>query len=63
MAYLFIGGKHTDHASDGQETFSCSYDLLKEIDPTAAKRVHPNNHRKVRLPVDPLFFCPSKLDV
>lgn len=27
---------------------SHGYDLLKELDPVAANRIHPNNHRKVR---------------
>ena len=32
----------------GRDDLSHGYDLLKELDPVAANRVHPNNHRKVR---------------
>ncbi|KAJ4903124.1 tRNA dimethylallyltransferase 2 [Raphanus sativus] len=31
----------------GREDLSHGYDLLKELDPVAANRVHPNNHRKI----------------
>nr|AFK41335.1 unknown [Lotus japonicus] len=31
--------------SDSSNDFN--YDLLKDIDPTAANRIHPNNHRKI----------------
>lgn len=27
---------------------TAAYDRLKEIDPVAANRIHPNDHRKVR---------------
>ncbi|KAI3511883.1 hypothetical protein L1887_19043 [Cichorium endivia] len=30
-----------------QENFSYSYDNLKDIDPVAANRIHPNDHRKI----------------
>ncbi|KAJ8768066.1 hypothetical protein K2173_021006 [Erythroxylum novogranatense] len=30
-----------------QDRFDSSYENLKDIDPVAAKRVHPNNHRKI----------------
>lgn len=32
----------------GRDDFSRGYELLKELDPVAANRIHPNNHRKVR---------------
>ncbi|KAG2286096.1 hypothetical protein Bca4012_033360 [Brassica carinata] len=31
----------------GRDDLSHGYDLLKELDPVAANRVHPNNHRKI----------------
>ncbi|CAH8306375.1 unnamed protein product [Eruca vesicaria subsp. sativa] len=31
----------------GLDDLSHSYDLLKELDPVAANRIHPNNHRKI----------------
>ncbi|KAF7823266.1 tRNA dimethylallyltransferase 2 [Senna tora] len=31
----------------GKDTSSNNYDLLKDIDPVAANRMHPNNHRKI----------------
>ncbi|KAK3021675.1 hypothetical protein RJ639_047509 [Escallonia herrerae] len=30
----------------GRGAFSCSYDCLKDLDPVAASRIHPNDHRK-----------------
>ncbi|CAI9283293.1 unnamed protein product [Lactuca saligna] len=30
-----------------QENFSYSYDNLKDLDPVAANRIHPNDHRKI----------------
>ena len=32
----------------GRDDLSHGYDLLKKLDPVAANRIHPNNHRKVR---------------
>ncbi|ESQ51236.1 hypothetical protein EUTSA_v10016598mg [Eutrema salsugineum] len=31
----------------GRNDFSDGYELLKELDPVAANRIHPNNHRKI----------------
>ncbi|KAF7841576.1 tRNA dimethylallyltransferase 2 [Senna tora] len=31
----------------GKDTSNNNYDLLKDIDPVAANRMHPNNHRKI----------------
>ncbi|KAL1203527.1 tRNA dimethylallyltransferase 2 [Cardamine amara subsp. amara] len=31
----------------GRDDLSHGYDLLKELDPVAANRIHPNNHRKI----------------
>ncbi|XP_024983910.1 tRNA dimethylallyltransferase 2 isoform X1 [Cynara cardunculus var. scolymus] len=31
-----------------QGNFSYSYDSLKDLDPVAANRIHPNDHRKIR---------------
>ncbi|XP_034910050.1 tRNA dimethylallyltransferase 2 [Populus alba] len=42
------GDEQADHAADsGRESFNYSYDHLKELDPVAANRLHPNNHRKI----------------
>lgn len=42
------GDEQTDHATDsGRESFNHSYDYLRELDPVAANRLHPNNHRKI----------------
>lgn len=41
----------------GGENFNYSYDCLKDLDPDAANRIHPNNNRKVRLLVDFYFVC------
>ncbi|XWS73949.1 hypothetical protein CRYUN_Cryun02cG0173400 [Craigia yunnanensis] len=42
------GNEQTDHRPDFQgDSCSYSYDLLKELDPVAANRIHPNNHRKI----------------
>lgn len=30
-----------------QDNLSCSYENLKAVDPIAANRIHPNDHRKV----------------
>lgn len=40
----------------GRDDMSHGYDLLKELDPVAANRIHPNNHRKVIFPIT-IFFC------
>ncbi|KAG4988903.1 hypothetical protein JHK84_031470 [Glycine max] len=37
-----------------------SYDLLKDIDPVAANRIHPNNHRKASSPF-PFYSVGGKL--
>ncbi|KAI3743266.1 hypothetical protein L1987_60972 [Smallanthus sonchifolius] len=37
---------HIQHVSE-QENFSYSYENLKAIDPVAANRIHPNDHRKI----------------
>lgn len=44
-------GLASDYAGGG-------YERLKEIDPVAAQRIHPNDHRKVRmLPNFPNLLC------
>nr|XP_043610080.1 tRNA dimethylallyltransferase 2 [Erigeron canadensis] len=35
------------HVTVDTENFSYSYDSLKELDPVAANRIHPNDHRKI----------------
>jgi hypothetical protein len=48
---MLTGDEQTDHATDsGRESFNHSYDYLKELDPVAANRLHPNDHRKVGIP-------------
>ncbi|XP_007015925.2 PREDICTED: tRNA dimethylallyltransferase 2 isoform X1 [Theobroma cacao] len=44
------GNEEINHMPDFQ-TDSCnySYDLLKQLDPVAANRIHPNNQRKINL--------------
>lgn len=48
LPFLWTGDKepHTQLMLD-QENFSYSYESLKAIDPVAANRIHPNDHRKV----------------
>ncbi|KAK8990204.1 hypothetical protein V6N11_008911 [Hibiscus sabdariffa] len=42
------GNEQTDHILDVlSDSCNYSYDLLKELDPVAANRIHPNNHRKI----------------
>lgn len=42
------GDEQTALESDlARDNCSYSYDLLKELDPVAANRIHPNNHRKI----------------
>ncbi|XVF46866.1 hypothetical protein PTKIN_Ptkin03bG0062700 [Pterospermum kingtungense] len=62
---LHGGNKQTDHRPDFQgDSCNYSYDLLKELDPVAANRIHPNNHRKIHQYLR-LYVCsgvlPSKL--
>lgn len=35
---------------EGRDSLKYDHSYLKEIDPVSAGRLHPNNHRKVRLP-------------
>ncbi|CAA7017552.1 unnamed protein product [Microthlaspi erraticum] len=39
-------GLNVESICEGDD-FSRGYDLLKELDPVAANRIHPNNHRKI----------------
>ncbi|KAK2994410.1 hypothetical protein RJ640_009637 [Escallonia rubra] len=42
------GDKESDYDLElGRGAFSCSYDCLKDLDPVAASRIHPNDHRKI----------------
>ncbi|XP_061355069.1 tRNA dimethylallyltransferase 2 isoform X2 [Gastrolobium bilobum] len=42
------GIKQSDNSFiDENDSSNDSYDLLKDIDPVAANRIHPNNHRKI----------------
>ncbi|KAK4607691.1 hypothetical protein RGQ29_001495 [Quercus rubra] len=43
-----LGDEQTDKELDfGRDSSDYSYDNLKDIDPVAANRIHPNNHRKI----------------
>ena len=47
---IFVGTTWSDASFPAEnDSSSNSYDLLKDIDPVAANRIHPNNHRKVGL--------------
>ncbi|PSS03145.1 TRNA dimethylallyltransferase [Actinidia chinensis var. chinensis] len=42
------GDKQADSELElGREKFNYSYDCLKDLDPVAANRIHPNDHRKI----------------
>ncbi|EEF33328.1 tRNA delta(2)-isopentenylpyrophosphate transferase, putative [Ricinus communis] len=41
------GDEQTDQVPEFESNGFDSYDYLKELDPVAANRVHPNNHRKI----------------
>ncbi|XP_021277950.1 tRNA dimethylallyltransferase 2 [Herrania umbratica] len=44
------GNEQINHMPDFQgDSCNYSYDLLKELDPVAANRIHPNNQRKINL--------------
>lgn len=43
----------------GRDDLSHGYDLLKELDPVAANRIHPNNQRKVRFLIHPFLLYRS----
>lgn len=46
---MCTGDEHIDLETDcGRDCSVYSYDDLKNLDPVAANRIHPNNHRKVR---------------
>ena len=53
---MLTGDEQADHAPGSRrESFNYSYDYLKELDPVAANRLHPNNQRKVGIPT--CCFC------
>ncbi|GKU93903.1 hypothetical protein SLEP1_g7458 [Rubroshorea leprosula] len=46
---------HLNNHQDYGDNFgrdSCNYDILKDLDPVAANRIHPNNHRKINQYLD-----------
>ncbi|XP_058220279.1 tRNA dimethylallyltransferase 2 isoform X2 [Rhododendron vialii] len=48
----FLNGLHGDEPPEselehGCKNFNYSYDCLKDLDPDAASRIHPNDHRKI----------------
>lgn len=47
---MFSGDEQPDSENDlGRDSLNHGYDILKELDPAAANRIHPNNHRKVSI--------------
>lgn len=59
MHYILTGEDQLDDDLDfGRDSSKSGYDYLKDIDPVSANRIHPNNHRKVRVPTLFLFFSP-----
>lgn len=48
----FIGDDEKPDIEHGpsSENLQYTYSHLKDIDPAAAKRIHPNDQRKVRIP-------------
>ncbi|KAK2643565.1 hypothetical protein Ddye_025328 [Dipteronia dyeriana] len=42
-----LGDEQTDLEPDFGSDGAYSYENLKDLDPVAAKRIHPNNHRKI----------------
>lgn len=53
MARFTAGDPDPKSTFDWDNVDLCSgFDHLKEVDPEAAKRIHPNDHRKVRFPAD-----------
>lgn len=53
---FFTGDEPVGPDSDlARDSSSCSYDLLKDLDPVAANRIHPNNYRKVGTSISELF--------
>ncbi|TXG51699.1 hypothetical protein EZV62_024223 [Acer yangbiense] len=42
-----LGDEQTDLEPDFGSDSAYSYENLKDLDPVAAKRIHPNNHRKI----------------
>lgn len=46
---IFAGGDNLSYELNSKKDSSSSgYDRLKDLDPVAANRIHPNDHRKVR---------------
>ena len=57
IRYNLTGDEQTDKELDfGRGSSDYSYDHLKDIDTVAANGIHPNNHRKVRVPAYYVFF-------
>lgn len=53
---FFAGDELVGPDSDlARDSSSYSYDLLKDLDPVAANRIHPNNYRKVGASISELF--------
>lgn len=49
---MFLGyGELGIELDEGRDGLKYDHNHLKEIDPVSANRIHPNNHRKVRLPI------------
>ena len=52
---MFTGDEQIDLDTDFGSDSAYSYENLKDLDPVAAKRIHQNNHRKVRALTGPGF--------
>ncbi|KAK0608917.1 hypothetical protein LWI29_037980 [Acer saccharum] len=59
-----LGDEQTDLEPDFGSDSAYSYENLKDLDPVAAKRIHPNNHQKISQYLSlyaPSGVLPSKL--
>lgn len=49
MLFLFAGDKQDSELEFGKDAPGYGYNCLKDLDPAAANRIHPNDNRKVRV--------------
>jgi len=52
-----VGASFSEITTD----LTASYERLKEIDPVAANKIHPNDHRMVRIPMLLFMNAPHAL--
>lgn len=48
---------------EGRYRLKYDHNHLNEIDPVSANRIHPNNHRKVRLPAYSMYILPMNTKI